>query len=76
MNPAYVLPGLFRALRHGDGPGFYRAFEELIRYVGRNARRSHPKRDEQTGRSQLGLKPVFQLTDNQNLTDNFEEEAA
>lgn len=76
MNPAYVLPELFRALRHGDGPGFYRAFEELIRYLGRNARRAHPNRDEQTGRSKLGLKPVFQLTDNQNLTDNFEKEAA
>jgi hypothetical protein len=76
MNPAYVLPELFRALRHGEGPGFYRAFEELIRYLGRNARRAHPKRDERTGRSKLGLKPVFQLTDTQDLTDNFEEEAA
>src|SRR5437762_7520059 len=27
MSPAYVLPELFRALRHGDGPWFRRACE-------------------------------------------------
>lgn len=76
MNPPYVLPALFRSLRHGDGPGYRQAFEELMRYLGRNAKRAHPKRDETTGRARLGLKPVFQLIDNQYLTDNSEEKAA
>ena len=73
MSPAYVLPELFRALRHGDGPWFRQAFEEIIRYLGANARRAHPRRDERTGRSQLGLKPVFALTDNTELTHNCED---
>lgn len=76
MNPAYVLPELFRALRRGDGPWLRRAFEEILRYLGANARRAHPRRDERTGRSQLGLKTVFELTDNTELTDNCEDREA
>lgn len=73
MSPAYVFPELFRALRHGDGPWFRRAFEAFIRYLGANAKRAHPRRDERTGRSRLGLKPIFELTDNTTLTDNCED---
>jgi hypothetical protein len=72
MTPAYVLPELFRTLRHGDGPWFLRAFEALIRYLGANAKRAHPQRDARTGRARLGLKPIFELTDNTALTDNYE----
>jgi len=73
MSPAYVFPELFRALRHGDGPWFRRAFEAFIRYLGANAKRAHPRRDERTGRSRLGLRPIFELTDNTTLTDNCED---
>jgi len=70
MPSAYDLPELFRALRHGDGPWYRRAFKVMIHYLGRNARRAHPERDARTGRSRLGLKPIFQLSEQQTLTDN------
>src|SRR5437016_940641 len=70
MPSAYDLPALFRALRHGDGPWYRRAFKAMIHYLGRNAKRAHPERDARTGRSRLGLKPLFQLSEQQTLTDN------
>ena len=70
MPSAYDLPELFRALRYGDGPWYRRAFKAMIDYLGKNARRAHPKRDARTGRSRLGLKPIFQLSEQQTLTDN------
>jgi len=76
MPSAYDLPELFRALRHGDGPWYRRAFKVMIHYLGRNARRAHPERDARTGRSRLGLKPIFQLSDQQSLTDNSEQPVA
>src|SRR6266702_7337342 len=50
MPSAYDLPALCRALRHGDGPWYRRAFKAMIHYLGRNARRAHPERDARTGR--------------------------
>ncbi len=76
MPSAYDLPELFRALRYGDGPWYRRAFEAMINYLGKNARRAHPERDARTGRARLGLKPIFQLSDQQKLTDNDEQPAA
>lgn len=76
MTPAYVFPELFRTLRHGDGPWFLRAFEALIRSLGANAKRAPPRRDERTGRARLGLKPIFELTDDTALTDNCEDRIA
>ena len=76
MPSAYDLPELFRALRHGNGPWYRRAFQEMIHYLGRNAKRAHPERDARTGRSRLGLKPIFQLSDQQTLTDNSEQPVA
>ena len=70
MSPAYVLPELFRALRHGNGPWVRRACAAVIRYLGANAKRAQPRRDERTGRSRLGRKPIFELTDNTALPDN------
>ncbi len=70
MNPPYVLAELLRAVRRGFGPGLRCAFDKVIRYLGANAKRAHPKRDKQTGRSRLGLKPVFELTDNTELSHN------
>jgi hypothetical protein len=76
MPSAYNLPKLFRALRYGNGPWYRRAFQEMIHYLGRNAKRAHPERDARTGRSRLGLKPLFQLSDQQSLTDNSEQPVA
>lgn len=76
MTPAYVLPELFRALRSGAGPWYRRAFEAMIRYLGSNAKRAHPQRDARTGRSQLGLQPVFELTDHKAFMDDRDERVA
>ena len=76
MPSAYDLPELFRALRYGEGPWYRRAFEAMIAYLGKNAKRAHPKRDDRTGRSRLGLKPLFQLSAQQGLKDNCEQPAA
>jgi len=76
MPSASDLPELFRALRHGDGPWYRRAFKAIIHYLGRNAKRAHPERDARTGRSRLGRKPIFQLSDQKALTDNGEQPAA
>jgi Transposase DDE domain len=76
MTSAYVLPELFRALRSGSGPWYRRAFEAMIRYLGSNAKRAHPQRDARTGRSQLGLKPIFALTDHKAFMDSREEQVA
>ena len=69
MPSGYKLPDLFEALRYGDGPWYRRAFEAMITYLGKNAKRAHPKRDARTGRSRLGLKPMFQLPNQQELKD-------
>ncbi|MDH3600001.1 MAG: IS4 family transposase [Candidatus Tectomicrobia bacterium] len=76
MPSAYALPELFRALRHGDGPWYRRAFNAMIRYLGRNAKRAHPQRDARTGRSALGLKSIFELPDHQMVMDATEEPLA
>ena len=38
--------------------------------------RAHPKCDERTGRSRLGLKPLFQISRQKGLKDNSEQPAA
>jgi len=75
MPSAYGLPERFKALRHGDGPGYRRAFESMVEYLGNNAKRAHPKRDARTGRARLGLKSIFQLTDQKAVIDNYEQPA-
>jgi hypothetical protein len=76
MPSAYDLPELFRALRYGDGPWYRRALEAMITYLGKNAKRAHPKRDSRSGRSRLGLKPLFQVSDQKGLNDNCEQPVA
>ena len=39
--------------------GLYDALEAAMTYLACHAQRAHPKRDRQTGRSQLGLEPLF-----------------
>jgi hypothetical protein len=76
MPSAYGLPEIFRALRYGDGPWYRRAFKSMIEYLGKNAKRAHPKRDSRTGRSRLGLNPLFQLSGQKGRKDNYEQHAA
>lgn len=73
---AYDLPEVFKALRHADGPWYRRAFESMMTYLGKNAKRVHPKRDARTGRSRLGLKPIFQLSDQQELEGDHQQPVA
>jgi hypothetical protein len=56
----HVLSNLVEALKHGDVVGLYTALELALTYVACHAQRAHPKRDRQTGRSQLGLEPCFE----------------
>jgi len=48
----------------------------MMRYLGLNAKQPHPNRDAQTGRSRLGLKPIFELSDHEAFMDNSGEPAA
>ena len=59
MWAMHVLGDIVQALKTGDGAGLYAAMEEAITSLACHAQRAHPKRDRQTGRSQLGLEPLF-----------------
>jgi hypothetical protein len=54
-----VLGNMVQAWKTGDEAGLYAALEEAITSLACHAQRAHPKRDRQTGRSQLGLEPLF-----------------
>jgi hypothetical protein len=60
MCAMHVLGDLIEALKRGDMAGLYAALEAAITYLARHAQRAHPKRDRQTGRTQLGLAPCFE----------------
>jgi Transposase DDE domain len=59
MCAVHVLGAIVRALQSGDVAGLYAALKEAVTYLACHAQRAHPKRDRQTGRSQLGLEPLF-----------------
>src|SRR5437867_323592 len=59
MCAVHVIGGIVRALQTGDVAGLYEALEAAITYLACHAQRAHPKRDRHTGRSQLGLAPLF-----------------
>jgi hypothetical protein len=63
MCAVHVLGGIVQALKTGDVAGLYHTLEEAITYLACHAQRAHPKRDRQTGRSQLGLEPLFGSND-------------
>ena len=63
MCARHVLGQLVEALKSGDVAGLYAALEAAITYLACHAQRAHPKRDRQTGRSQLGLEPCFENDD-------------
>ncbi len=54
-----VFGDLVEAWKTGDIAGLYAALEAAITSLAWHAQRAHPKRDRQTGRSQLGLEPLF-----------------
>ena len=59
MCAVHVLGGIVQALKTGDVAGLSDVMEAAITYLACHAQRAHPKRDRQTGRSQLGLEPLF-----------------
>jgi hypothetical protein len=59
MCAMHVLGNIVQSLKTGDEAGLYAALEKAITYLACHAQRAHPKRDQQTGRSQLGLEPLF-----------------
>ena len=59
MCAVHVLGGIVQALKTGDVAGLYAAMEAAIMYLACHAQRAHPKRERHTGRSQLGLEPLF-----------------
>jgi len=58
MCAVHVLGGIVQALKTRDVAGLYAALEAAMTYLACHAQRAHPKRDRQTGRSQLGLEPL------------------
>ena len=63
MCARHVLGDLVEALKRGDVIGLYTALEAAITYLACHAQRTHPARDRQRGRSQLGLEPCFDNDD-------------
>lgn len=59
MCAMHVLGDIGRALQSGDVTRLYAALEAAVTYLACHAQRAHPERDRQTGRSQLGLEPLF-----------------
>ena len=58
MCAVHVVGDIVQALQSGDVAGLYAALEQAVAYLPCHAQRAHPKRDRQTGRSQLGLEPL------------------
>ena len=63
MGAVHGLGRIVQALKTGDVAGLYDAIEAAIMYLACHAPRAHPKRDRHTGRSQLGLEPLFGSND-------------
>jgi hypothetical protein len=59
MCAVHVLGRIVEALKTGDVAGLYDALEVALTYLACHAQRAHPNRDRHTGRSQLGLEPLF-----------------
>lgn len=60
MCAVYVLGDIVEALQQGQRAGLAAALEAAITYLACHAQRAHPKRDQLTGRSQLGLESLFE----------------
>ena len=76
MCARHVLERIFGALRIGNIVALRCALKAAITYLSANAKRAHPERDRQTGRFQLGLKPLFANDDLIGAEENELDEAA
>ncbi len=56
----YVLRDIFHALMHSPRQ-LNNVIRHALEYLSKNAQRAHPKRDALTGRSKLGLQPVYEV---------------
>jgi hypothetical protein len=63
MCAMHVLDDPVEALKSEDGAGLYAALEAATTYLACHAQRAHPKREQQTGRLQLGLESFFENDD-------------
>jgi membrane glycosyltransferase len=59
MGAGHVFGEIVQTVKAGDVGRLYTALETAITYLACHAQRAHPKRDRATGRSQLGLEPLF-----------------
>ncbi len=59
MCAVHVLGEIGQALKTGHVGGLYTALEAAITYLACHAQHAHPKRERATGRSQVGLEPLF-----------------
>jgi len=59
MGAVHVFGDIVEAGKTGDVAGLSAALEAAITYLACHAQRAHPARDRRTGRSQLGLEPLF-----------------
>ncbi len=60
MCAAHPLMLIINALKTGCQNEILTALHKAVIYLATNALRAHPKRDRRSGRSQLGLEPIFQ----------------
>lgn len=54
----HVVGDIVGAVQRGDMTGLSAALEKAVTSLACHAQRAHPQRDQQTGRSQLGLEPL------------------
>jgi hypothetical protein len=59
MALRYRLTAMLHTLLTGDARRLGTVLNDTLRFLANNAQRAHPKRERRSGRSKLGLKPVF-----------------
>jgi hypothetical protein len=60
MCAVHPLKLIVNALKTGCQAEILASLRKGVSYLAANALRAHPKRDRRSGRSQLGLDPIFQ----------------
>jgi len=60
MGATHVCGDVGEALKTGNVTRLLKALEAASMSLAGHAQRAHPKRDQRTGRAQLGLKPLFE----------------
>jgi hypothetical protein len=59
MCAVHGFGNIIRAFQSGEVAGLYATLEEAVPYLACHAQRAHPARAWHTGRSQMGLEPLF-----------------